>query len=122
MYGAMSIADEVEERMRRKEMDRANQAATSSRGDYCRSVVSYKKSLSDVYMGGNVIKRTDRKFEVSDDVGRPSTFRRSRPARRRSRSRSPSPQAQRLTMEQIKAKQAVFAKYGDASAGSRNVK
>lgn len=107
----LSLEEEIEQRMA-KLRDNEKSSATSSDGRYCAQIVSYKKSLSKQFKGGQTFDNTNKKLDLPDAHPRPAGGGRSR-----RRSRSPSPtyvrEKKELTHEQKMKQSELLARYGD---------
>ena len=101
----MTIEEEVAMRLK-KARENERSSAVSSDGKYCAQIVSYKKSLSKQFRGGQTFDTTNKKLDLPDSHPRGS-YDRDRGGRGRDRDRerrrSPSPEQSRkreLTHEQ----------------------
>lgn len=92
--------------------DSDKSSATTSDGRYCAQIVSYKKSLSQQFKGGQTFENTNKKLDIPDPVPRSEWRDRDRSHRRRERSPSPIKKKE-LTHEQKMKQAALLAKYGD---------
>jgi len=110
----LSLEEEIEARIK-KMRDSDKSSATTSDGRYCAQIVSYKKSLSQQFKGGQTFENTNKKLDIPDPVPRGRDDWRDRDrGRDRRRERSPSPvKKKELTQEQKMKQAALLAKYGD---------
>jgi pre-mRNA-splicing factor 38B len=111
----LSLEEEIELRLKKKR-ENERSSAVSSDGKYCNTIVSYKKSLSKQFKGGQTYETTNKKLDLPDAHPRGAYRSRDRDRDRDRRRRSPSPpmpKKKELTHAQKQKAAELLARYGE---------